>query len=116
MRVLICGGRDIRDAEGVYKVLDRLAKGWPPDVAVIEGDARGVDRMAGYWARRNRLTDIKYPADWKAHGKGAGPIRNQKMLEEGRPDIVVAFPGGHGTADMVARARKAGLRVIEATL
>jgi ABC-type sugar transport system substrate-binding protein len=37
------------------------------------------------------------------------------MLDEGKPDIVVAFPGGTGTADMVRRARKAGVVVIEVT-
>ena len=52
-------------------------------------------------------------ADWAKHGRKAGPIRNQRMIDEGRPDLVVAFPGGTGTADMVERARVAGIRVIE---
>jgi hypothetical protein len=48
-------------------------------------------------------------ADWEKLGRSAGPIRNQAMLDEGRPDLVVAFPGHHGTADMVRRARAAGV-------
>jgi hypothetical protein len=35
------------------------------------------------------------------------------MLDEGKPDLVVAFPGGGGTKDMVRRAVKAGLSIHE---
>jgi predicted Rossmann-fold nucleotide-binding protein len=34
-------------------------------------------------------------------------------MMEWKPDLVVAFPGGSGTADMVSRARGAGIEVIE---
>ena len=51
-------------------------------------------------------------AEWHRLGRKAGPIRNQRMLDEGKPDLVVAFPGGTGTAGMVALACKAGVRVI----
>lgn len=54
-----------------------------------------------------------FPADWHRDGKAAGPIRNRRMLLEGMPDLVVAFPGGRGTADMVRRARAAGIEVVE---
>jgi hypothetical protein len=50
-------------------------------------------------------------ADWNTHGRAAGPIRNQRMLDEVKPELVVAFPGGRGTADMVRRAREAGVNV-----
>jgi len=52
-------------------------------------------------------------AKWSKHGRAAGPIRNQEMIDECKPDLVVAFPGGRGTADMVRRAKAAGIRVIE---
>jgi hypothetical protein len=52
-----------------------------------------------------------YVAQWKKHGRAAGPIRNQRMLDEGKPDLVVAFPGGRGTADMIRRAERAGVPV-----
>jgi len=52
-------------------------------------------------------------ANWAGLGRKAGPIRNQEMLDQGRPNMVVAFPGGRGTADMVRRARGAGVEVIE---
>lgn len=112
MKVLVCGGRDWADTDYVYQTLSRIWRDTGFDV-LIEGDARGVDRMAGYWARRMRIENRKFPADWKAHGKAAGPIRNAQMLAEGKPDLVIAFPGGAGTADMVRRARAAGIDLIE---
>lgn len=112
MRILVCGGRDWTDTEAVYRFLDKLLLSEQID-AVIEGDARGVDRIAGFWARRNKIDNLKFRADWSAHGKAAGPIRNQKMLDEGKPDLVVAFPGGRGTADMVARAKRANIKTYE---
>ena len=111
MRVLICGGRDpipeVCDAVWNW-VMENCAAG---DV-VIHGAARGVDHEAMIAAQT--LPGVKhapFAADWGTHGKAAGPIRNQRMLDEGRPDLVVAFPGGRGTADMVRRARAAGVKV-----
>jgi UDP-N-acetylmuramoylalanine-D-glutamate ligase len=56
---------------------------------------------------------VKAPADCETHGRSADPIRNRRTLDEGKPDLVVAFPGGRGTAHMVSQARAAGVRVIE---
>ena len=83
------------------------------DSPVIEGDARGADRLAGEWARSHRAENIKFRAEWEKLGRKAGPIRHQ-LLDEGRPDVVVAFPGGKGIADMMMRAGSAGVEVIEA--
>jgi hypothetical protein len=113
VRVLVCGGRDYENAEALGQIMDELAQRITID-AVIEGDARGADRMAGEWARSHRVENIKFCADWENLGRKAGPIRNQLMLDEGRPDVVVAFPGVGGTADMMMRARSAGVEVIEA--
>jgi hypothetical protein len=79
--------------------------------AIIHGGARGADSMAGEFANETGIEEIVFPADWKMYGRRAGPIRNQQMLDEGKPDLVVAFPGGRGTADMVGRARTAGIEV-----
>ena len=85
---------------------------------IIHGAASGADALAKAWADRKMIPDDPYPADWYPGGsrrldKSAGPRRNSRMLAEGRPDIVIAFPGGTGTADMVAKARRAGVTVIE---
>lgn len=107
-RVLVCGGRDFDDFGSLNRELHRH------DVSVvIHGNARGADWLADRWARANAVDRLAFPADWETHGRAAGPKRNQRMLDEGRPDLVIAFPGGRGTADMVRRARKAGVKVIE---
>jgi hypothetical protein len=112
MRVLVCGGRRFADAAFLDETLDRLhaAHGF---TVVIEGDAVGADRMAGAWSESRGIKHIVFKADWEASGAKAGPKRNRRMLEEGRPDLVVAFPGGHGTAHMVRIARAAGVAVVE---
>lgn len=116
MRVLVCGGRDFDRVTYLHSVLGRIHRERGIDV-VIEGNAKGADRIAGFWARKHKIHNLKFTADWRAHGNAAGPIRNQRMLEEGRPDLVVAFPRangqwGNGTMDMVRRAREAGVEVI----
>lgn len=113
MRVLVCGGRDYSDWGRVQVVLNKLHEANIIDV-VIEGGARGADRMAREWARLVAGADVEtYEAEWVHFGKMAGGIRNQRMLDEGKPDVVIAFPGGRGTANMVRQARKAGVEVIE---
>lgn len=111
-RVLVCGGRDFDDRALVFATLDHI-NAETPITAIIEGGARGADRLAYEWSRDRPLTIYTYPADWKRLGRAAGPIRNRDMLADGNPDLVVAFPGGPGTAHMVGLARKAGVRVVE---
>lgn len=112
MRVLVTGGRDYSDTETAYRFLDKLHSRIGV-TTLIEGGARGADRIAGYWARSRGITNLKRHADWDRHGRAAGSIRNQQMLTQDKPDLVVAFPGGRGTAHMVSIARKAGVEVIE---
>lgn len=117
MKVLICGGRDFTDSGLMGSVLRPImsAVGDPAEVTFILGAAPGADTLAERWAEVFGARKRVFPADWAAHGKAAGPIRNQQMLDVGRPDIVVAFPGGRGTADMVRRAKAAGVKVVEIT-
>lgn len=107
-RVLVCGGRGFDDAALVERTLCDLR---PAPSVIIEGGARGADKLARLWAQHYGADVETCPADWGAHGKAAGPIRNQRMLDEGKPDLVIAFPGGRGTADMVRRAKAAGVEV-----
>jgi hypothetical protein len=71
---------------------------------------------AAWWAKQFGIQTLAFPADWKTHGKAAGFIRNQRMLDEGKPDLVLGFPGGSGTADMCSRAERAGVRVVRVDL
>lgn len=111
MKLLACGGRDFNDRAKVREVLDR----YEGPIELAHGGARGADSLVGAYAIDRGWPVRVFQADWKAHGKAAGHIRNQQMLDEFAPDLVVAFPGGRGTADMVRRARKAGVLVMEPT-
>lgn len=118
MRILVCGGRNFNDRDLLYNTLydvvpyhepDEYGNTLPKGVTIISGMARGADMMAYDWAVVNWCEVAEYPANWDKHGKAAGPIRNQQMLDEGKPDLVIAFKGGNGTIDMVRRSKKAGI-------
>ena len=111
-RVIVCGGRGYADRDRVFAVLDELHAELPIAV-VAHGDAPGADRLATEWALRRGTLTSAYIAQWERDGRAAGPIRNQRMLVEAKPDLVVAFPGNRGTADMVRRAKAAGVPVME---
>jgi hypothetical protein len=87
-----------------------LLRDTPP--RIVTGGAGGADYAAEVFARENGIDFAVYPADWKL-GKQAFHLRNQRMLDEERPGLVIAFPGGRGTADMKRRAVKAGVPVYE---
>lgn len=110
MRILVCGGRDFTD----FPLLQRtLARFKVPGTVIITGMARGADLLAYHWAIESNLQTDCYPADWAKYSRSAGPIRNRQMLTEGKPDLVIAFPGGKGTANMVSIARDATIPVEE---
>lgn len=141
MRVLIFGGRDFGDIRsqpaveeereerkrqyaGAMVFLNSLCittfprteedtyGNYLPEITVITGEARGADSIGTDFAIINWTDYEGHPADWKTHGKAAGFIRNQQMLDSGI-DLAVQFPGGRGTADMRRRLDKAGVKVIE---
>ncbi len=113
MRIIVCGGRDYRERGAVNGYLDKLHKERGIE-RLAQGGAKGADMLALAWALVNEVISTTYFADWEQHGNSAGPIRNKLMLDEEKPDAVVAFPGGKGTAHMVKIAREAGVEVLEA--
>jgi hypothetical protein len=116
MRVIICGGRSFSDEGMLENYLDMLHAIHRFDL-VIHGGARGADSLAEIWAYRRHIEVKKYPAEWAKYGaKAAGPIRNKQMIDEGFPDLVIAFEGGRGTRNMKTQAAYAGLRVIDLSL
>jgi hypothetical protein len=109
---LVCGGRQFEDETRLIEFLNYLHK-QSPISCIIQGGARGADQMAGRWAWKNGVSGEQYDADWDQYGASAGAIRNRIMLEIGKPDLVVAFPGGKGTANMVSQAKTRQVNVIE---
>lgn len=108
-RILVCGGRDLEDSPWVYSALAEYIHPWD---TVVVGGATGADEIAKGFAEGMGCNIVVYPAQWDRWGNAAGPIRNALMLSDGKPDFVLAFPGGRGTADMKAKAHKAGVPVV----
>lgn len=91
-----------------------------PPTALYEGGADGADTDSRHVAQRSGLPVVTFLADWTRHGKAAGPLRNTQMLAGNHrlgpvepPRWLLAFPGGDGTADMVAKAHRAGLPTLD---
>lgn len=118
MRVLVCGSRTLTDARPIQVLLEGcLHEAWALNerLIVIEGGCpSGADFYAADWADACDLAHVQFRADWDKHGRAAGPIRNQRMLTEGQPDVVWAFVDkplaeSRGTANMVGLARAQGV-------
>ena len=127
MRVLITGGRSFgvcavapgkpgyeeakatADAEARFlsAVLDHLG----PVARLGHGCATGADTLAGEWASLRSVPVSTFKAQWEKYGNTAGIKRNISMLAAFRPTLVIAFPGGTGTAHMVQIAREKGVEV-----
>ena len=113
MKVLVCGGRNYDDDVKVYQVLDWVNANKDFIDVIISGHAKGADTLGEWYAKDRKLEVEVYRAYWNKYGRAAGMIRNQQMLDKGKPDLVVAFPGGRGTAGMMRIARAAGVEVME---
>jgi hypothetical protein len=123
MKILVCGGRKygtkvvdnktVRDIEEIQLLTATLDK-YKNDVSlIIQGGASGADTLAALWAYDNGIPYKEYKAEWSKYGKAAGTIRNETMLLDSNPDLVIAFPGGSGTSHMIRFARNEGYNVIE---
>jgi len=120
VRILVCGSRTFDNAWVMAGVLANVYTYYSGNIMIIHGAAKGADTLASDWAMAMGLEIDPYPADWKQYGKRAGFLRNTQMLQEGRPDRVVAFVDkplaeSKGTKMMVDIARTGGVpcRVVE---
>jgi hypothetical protein len=113
LRLLICGDRDWCN----YEVMNSAFTFFEDQIdCVIEGEASGADSMGRFIAEERGIVVEKYPANWKVYHKAAGPIRNKQMLEEGRPNLVLAFhddiSSSVGTKDMIRQALASKVPVV----
>lgn len=110
MRVLITGGRDFQEHDWLFNGLEFLNMMYPIG-EIIEGGASGADCLAANWARWKQVKLTTVEAEWTKYGKRAGMIRNCSMADL-NPDLVLATPGGRGTAHMVGEAQARGIQVV----
>ena len=112
MKVRVCGGRGFHRRHLAFRELDKLHEQYN-FTELMQGGAKGADAFAEQWAKQYpKIKRHEIKADWDLYGKAAGFIRNRSMIKWG-PDLVVAFPGGPGTAMMIRIAEEAGVNVIK---
>lgn len=135
MKVIICGGRDFGTPRNSYASkeeeshdleirvipqrelflhsLTELQKKYP-NLEIISGMAAGADTLAVEFAKQKGLKLHEFPADWNRYHKGAGSVRNQLMIDKGKPNLIVAFPtkSSKGTLDMISRGLIENIEVI----
>lgn len=138
-RILVCGGRrygtkvvdekivaDREQVDRFRRTLQQMVRAVRErsesrPIVIIHGKASGADTLAADFVKLyggssvpfGNISERAYPADWKTHGRSAGPIRNRLMLSDGQPHAIIAFPGGRGTADMIRQGKKANIPVYE---
>lgn len=119
--IVICGDRYWNDFKEIASFLDYILLEFnPEDITVVHGKCRGADSIGGYLAFAKGMHVITERADWTKYKKGAGPVRNQLILDKYHPDMVVGFHNNYekskGTKDMLMRAKKANIYTILVTL
>ena len=105
MRLAIVGGRDFNDYD---LLLDTMSKFISPDVLdmIISGGAKGADTLGEKFAKYWNIGIVRYLPNWNKHGKSAGFLRNQTIVDN--CDMVLAFWDGmsRGTADTIEKAKR----------
>jgi 3-keto-L-gulonate-6-phosphate decarboxylase len=110
--IVVTGGRDFSSRRDVFAALESLHREHPIGL-LAQGGAKGADQWARLWALdRLNVQLVTFHASWDVHGRKAGPMRNQRMLEVIKPAVVLACPGGAGTANCVETAKRLGIRVV----
>lgn len=112
MIILICGGRDFKDWNMFVAAMVEASVHLPKKYCIVSGGARGADAFARRWAMQNNIPYFECPAWWE-FGNSAGTIRNGWMIEFMKVSLVIAFPGGSGTANMKNQARRKKIPVWE---
>lgn len=106
---IVSGSRTITD----YELFKRFMAECPfldQITTVFFGDAKGVDAMILRWCKENGRTYQKFKAEWNIYGKGAGPVRNQEMIQAGADSACILWTGARstspGSADMLRRVEE----------
>ncbi len=101
---IVCGGRDFNQPFMFITVMNYFVNKYKID-NIVEGGAKGADRMAKFYAEEQGINCYEEKPDWKKYKKAAGPIRNEYMLNNYPINLVIGFKGGTGTMHMINYAK-----------
>ena len=110
MRVIIAGGRDFSDFDILSQEINKLFTNVNNPV-IISGTARGADRLGERYAKLNKITLERYPADWDRYGKSAGYRRNEQMAKLSDTALIFWDGKSKGTNHMIKLSRIYKLKV-----
>lgn len=121
MIVIVCGSRHYQKKDSLFAAMDRFHAERPISM-LVEGGKRkrdhdgriigGADYWAAMWAKKNKIKHKVCYAQWRKFGNAAGPLRNVEMIARYKPEVVIAFPGGRGTENMIQQARLSKIPVV----
>lgn len=111
LKIIVAGSRHFLNYDAMEKVLDNMFRTFPV-AEVVSGGANGADNLGELYARRHLIPIKKFTANWNAHGRSAGPIRNREMAQYADGLIAFLAPNSKGTADMIKAANDAKLNPI----
>lgn len=125
MKLIIAGSRDIT-VTNVFLV-SCVTEFYPRVIdEIVSGGASGIDSCAKEMCDNKYATDYfskkiqgrykEFPADWEAHGKAAGPIRNKQMAEYADALLLIWDGESRGSANMKKEMQKLGKPVYEVIL
>ena len=105
MKLIIAGGRDFDDLHKLHEVI--AAEFNIKDIKeVISGGADGADLLGELWAETHQIPIRIFQADWKKHGKAAGPIRNAEMAIYADEAVVFWDGESRGSKNMIENMKK----------
>ena len=112
IKVLVCGSRGFNDYVLMKTQIMKLLNRFDTTITIISGGAKGADTLAEDVAKQLGISTTILKPNWDKHGKSAGMIRNNAMLDM-KPNIVLAFWDGKskGTKHTIAEARKRKIEV-----
>jgi YspA, cpYpsA-related SLOG family len=108
LKTIIAGSRNITDLDLLEQFIEKSGL---QITTVISGSARGIDKLGETWADKHDIPVLRYPAEWKKYGRGAGPVRNKDMVDNAEACIVLWDGRSKGTKNMIDLAHKKGLLI-----
>lgn len=102
IRIIVAGSRTFNDYELLKKKLDfYLQNKNVNDIEILEGEAKGADKLGKQYAIEKGIKYTGYPADWNKYGKGAGFKRNREMAQNATHAVIFWDGESKGTKNMI---------------
>jgi YspA, cpYpsA-related SLOG family len=114
MKLIIAGGRDL--VASIYEIQMLLNHHKVVPTEIVSGGANGIDSCGEVYAFSRSIPVKKFPANWKKHGKAAGPLRNTEMAKYADALLLIWDGKSRGSASMKSLMKATGKPIYEAVI